>query len=89
MIDIKELKDEELDKVSGGCDECMQEVYVYADKLFREAGTIAYLEKAMELVKEKIEDYNTMQGKIMNIERPILESQIQALYNAFVASINE
>ena len=43
----------------------------------------------MELVKEKIEDYNTMQGKIMNIERPILESQIQALYNAFVASINE
>lgn len=95
MLDSKsavELKDEELEKVTGGDTETMIELYTYTNKKFLDilvhGGTVADLDKVMQEVHETIVSYNTKEGKIMNVERPMVEAQLNALYNSFVDQLN-
>lgn len=87
-----ELDDDALEKVTGGDTETMQELFTYTSRQFFDilvkGGTVADLDKVMASVHETIVSYNTKEGKIMNIERPMIEAQLQALYDSFVDQLN-
>lgn len=93
MPDYKKLDENELGNVAGGGTESMQEVSTYAYNLFLEVvkkgGTISDLNDALKSVLDKIEYYSTKAGKIMDFEKPIIESQVYGFYNTFFLMLNK